>query len=36
MRSSARTSTALTLYSSHGVANIIRMKFAAYDSSLRG
>ena len=36
MRSSARTSTSLTLYSSHGVANIMRMKFAAYDSSLRG
>ena len=28
MRSSARTSTSLALYSSHGVANIMRMKFA--------
>src|SRR5690606_32690111 len=31
IRSSARTSTSLGLYSSHGVANIIRMKLAAYD-----
>src|SRR5512137_3002236 len=36
IRSSARTSTSLTLKSSQGVANIIRMKFAAYDRSLRG
>ncbi len=36
IRSSARTSTSLTVYSSHGVANIIRMKFAAYAWSLRG
>ena len=28
MRSSARTSTSLTLYSSHGMENIMRMKFA--------
>mgnify|MGYP003694788211 CR=1 FL=1 len=28
MRSSARTSTSLTLYSSHGTENIMRMKFA--------
>ncbi len=31
MRSSARTSTSLTVYASHGVANIMRMKFAAYE-----
>ena len=36
MRSSARTSTSLTLYSSHGLPNIMRMKFALYDRSLRG
>src|SRR5438128_9746927 len=36
MRSSARTSTSLTLYSSHGVENIMCMKFALYDRSLRG
>src|SRR5512145_1550760 len=36
MRSSARTSTSLTRWSSQGVANIMRMKFAAYGSSLRG
>ncbi|CAB3772406.1 hypothetical protein LMG29739_06265 [Paraburkholderia solisilvae] len=31
MRSSARTSTSLTWYSSHGFENIMRMKFALYD-----
>src|SRR5205823_2880612 len=36
MRSSARTSTSLMRYSSQGLANIMRMKFAVYDSSLRG
>ncbi len=36
MRSSARTSTSLGSWSSQGVANIMRMKFAAYDSELRG
>src|SRR5665213_361704 len=36
MRSSARTSTSLSRYSSHGVANIMRMKLPAYDRSLRG
>src|SRR6202044_1656472 len=36
MRSSARTSTSLTLYSSHGLENIMRMKLALYDRSLRG
>ena len=36
MRSSARTSTSFDLKSSHGVANIMRMKLPAYDRSLRG
>ncbi|OIQ63422.1 hypothetical protein GALL_550370 [mine drainage metagenome] len=36
MRSMARTSTSLTLYSSHGVANIMRMKFSEYDNSFFG
>ena len=36
IRSSARASTSFGLKSSHGVANIIRMKFIAYGSSLRG
>src|SRR5919108_6594236 len=36
MRSSARTSTSLTLYSSVGTPNIMRMKFAVYERSLRG
>ena len=36
MRSSARTSTSFGLKSSQGVANIIRMKFTAYERSLRG
>src|SRR5512134_3304096 len=31
IRSIARTSTSLDLYSSHGVANIIRMKLPAYE-----
>src|SRR5512141_2325483 len=31
MRSMARTSTSFDLYSSHGVANIMRMKLPAYD-----
>src|SRR5450830_2075149 len=34
--SRARTSTSLTLYSSHGLPNIMRMKLALYDRSLRG
>jgi hypothetical protein len=36
MRSSARTSTGFGLYSSHGVPNIMCMKLAVYDRSLRG
>jgi hypothetical protein len=36
MRSRARTSTSLGVKSSQGVANIMRMKLPAYDSSLRG
>ena len=36
MRSSARTSTSLTLYSSHGFENIMCMKFALYDKSFFG
>src|SRR5438309_12096334 len=36
MRSSARTSTSLGTYSSHGVANIMRMKFEEYDRSFFG
>src|SRR5919202_1177414 len=36
IRSSARTSTSLGSYSSHGVANIMRMKFAVYDSEFFG
>ena len=36
MRSIARTSTSFGSYSSHGVANIMRMKFAEYDRSFFG
>ncbi len=36
MRSMARTSTSLILYSSAGTANIMRMKLAENDRSLRG
>ena len=36
MRSSARTSTSSNLYSSHGFENMMRMKFAPYESALRG
>src|SRR6478609_6802587 len=36
MRSSARTSTSFGTYSSHGVANIIRMKLLAYERSFFG
>src|SRR4029079_8417114 len=36
MRSSARTSTSLTTYSSAGTANIMRMKLAEYESELSG
>ncbi|CFO10228.1 Uncharacterised protein [Bordetella pertussis] len=36
MRSSARSTTSLTLYSSHGVANIMRRKLPVYDRSFCG
>src|SRR5687767_13803320 len=36
MRSMARTSTGLTLYSSVGTPNIMRMKLAVYDRSFFG
>ncbi|CAB3750542.1 hypothetical protein LMG29739_01120 [Paraburkholderia solisilvae] len=36
MRSSARTSTSLTLNSSDGVENIMCMKFALYERSFCG
>ena len=36
MRSSARTSTSFGTYSSHGVANIMRMKLLAYERSFFG
>ena len=36
MRSIARTSTSFGSYSSHGVANIMRMKLPAYDRSFFG
>jgi hypothetical protein len=36
MRSMARTSTSFGSYSSHGVANIMRMKLAEYDSEFFG
>ncbi len=36
IRSIARTSTSFGAYSSHGVANIIRMKLLAYERSFFG